>query len=105
MGYPAQSAPEPPALEPARAAARRVPTPAAPARRSTVSSRQSSSRRILVSRNSDSLHKSRSAAPGWQGARSAHTGSMREYVSDEQRSQPRGPQRGSRVGVEEDAPP
>ena len=29
----------------------------------------------------------------------------RKYVSDEQRSQPRGPQRGSRVGVEEDAPP
>ena len=25
----------------------------------------------------------------------------REYVTDEQRSQPRGPQRGSRVGVEE----
>ena len=58
-----------------------------------------------MSRNSDSLHKSRSAAPGWQGARSAHAGSIREYVSDEQRSQPRRPQRGSRVGVEEDAPP
>src|SRR5439155_22537211 len=28
----------------------------------------------------------------------------REYVSDEQRSQPRGPQRGSRVGVEEGCP-
>ena len=31
---------------------------------------------LLVSCNSDSLRKSRSAAPGWQGARSAHTGSM-----------------------------
>ena len=28
----------------------------------------------------------------------------REYVSDEQRSQPRGPRRGSRVGVEEGFP-
>src|SRR5207247_1629805 len=28
----------------------------------------------------------------------------REYVSDEQRSEPRGPQRGSRVGVEEGCP-
>src|SRR5712691_4599652 len=28
----------------------------------------------------------------------------REYVSDEQRSQPRGPRRGSRVGVEEGCP-
>src|SRR5947207_15978261 len=28
----------------------------------------------------------------------------REYVRDEQRSQPRGPQRGSRVGVEEGCP-
>ncbi|MBI1873536.1 MAG: hypothetical protein HYS05_06570 [Acidobacteria bacterium] len=30
----------------------------------------------LVSRPSDSWHKSRSAAPGWQGARSAHSGTM-----------------------------
>src|SRR5712692_9829306 len=28
----------------------------------------------------------------------------REYLSEEQRSQPRGPQRGSRVGVEEGCP-
>ena len=31
-------------------------------------------------------------------------GEYREYATDEQRSQPRGPQRGSRVGVEQGCP-
>src|SRR5438093_10251918 len=72
-----------------RTCARTVPPPRANATTSP-SLRALSMTAPLVSRNSDSLHKSRSAAPGWQGARQR---AYREYVSDEQRSQPGCPAR------------
>ena len=46
--------------------------------------------------------KARRAQSGVPTVRVVHGGvQYREYLNEEQRSQPRGPQRGSRVGVEE----
>src|SRR5690606_19704555 len=42
----------------------------------------------LVSRLSDSVHKSRSAAPGWQGARSSNIGHIRATSNAARRDAP-----------------